>query len=472
MRLGTRSVAIMALLALLAASPSFAQDETPTAPPKRTPTPASILDEHRAQPQATPEAPEQEETPVEGTAEETPAPRKTFDMHLYWERGLNYTVLQRVRIGNEEVFVFDKDATLTGRIGLKLGVDTAGFFEHGDVPPLGTRIEVRRILVYTTGEFRFFYPILFKFDLGGVGDELYFSDFYFWARDVPYVGTVKIGQFDAPMSLEALSGSTNETFLEYGSPVAAFAPGLKVGLQIADHSEDQRATWAVGYFTDGQQPDVGDASDSIARLTGRLTYLPVQAESDADLLIHLGISASYVLSSHDRIRYDSRPESFLAPHLVSTGDLDTNNAFPFGLELAAKRGPLTFQAEYMASAVDAGALGGAYLDGVYGSVGWFLTGEHRAYDATVGQIGGLVPAHDVDPWKHQWGAWEIASRISWLDLSDGEIRGGRMRIVTGGINWYWNRYVRVMFDTSHVDVGDGPNDGHLVILQARFQLVF
>ncbi len=121
-------------------------------------------------------------------------------------------------------------------------------------------------------------------------------------------------------------------------------------------------------------------AQALRRLTGRATWLAIQPESADDLLIHLGASASYVLSSRDRIRYDSRPESFLAPKLVDTGDLDTNNAFPFGIEFAAKRGPLTIQAEYLASTVDAGPLGHAYLDGAYGSASWFLTGEHRSYD--------------------------------------------------------------------------------------------
>lgn len=448
MTLGSWLFTILAV-ALLAAAPLAAEP---------TPTPVSAADEHRAQPESTPE---------EATEE-----RRTFDLHIYWERGLNYTVRQRVWLGKDDVVLFDQDATLNGRIGVKLALDVAGYFEDGSLPPLGTRVSMRRALFYTTGEFRFLVPILFKFDLGGVGDELYFSDFYLWFRDVPYVGTVKVGQFDAPMSLEALTGSTYETFMEYGSPVEAFAPGLKVGVQLSDHRRDERATWAYGIFTDGQTPDVGDASDSVARLAGRVTWLPVVPQASGDTLIHLGASASYVLSSRDRIRYDSRPESYLAPDLVSTGDLDTNNAFPFGLELAAKRGPATLQFEYLAAPVDAGDLGSAYFDGMYGSASWFLTGEQRPYDRTVGRMGPLVPTHDLNPWIGHWGAWEVAGRASWLDLSDGQIRGGRMVIFTGGLNWYWNRYFRILFNANLAHAYDGPDEGHLGILQSRVQLAF
>jgi phosphate-selective porin OprO and OprP len=453
---------LLSVLVWVVVAGATAQAEGTARPTDATPTPTigTVADEHRAQRQPTPAGPV------------APGERPVFEMHLYWERGLNYTARQRVWLGRDDAMLFDEDASLTGRIGLKTAVDVAGFFEDGSLPHLGTRVDLRRALFYTTGEFRFLVPIQFKFDLGGVGDELYFSDFYLWARDVPYVGTIKVGQFDAPMSLEALTGSTYETFMEYGSPVEAFAPGLKVGVQIADSRADQRATWAYGIFTDGQDPDVGDASKSVARLTGRCTWLAVQPAAPADTLIHLGSSASWVLSSRDRIRYDSRPESYLAPDLVSTGDLDTDDAFLFGLELAAKRGPATLQFEYLAAAANASEFGSLYFDGMYGSASWFVTGEQRPYDASVARMGPLVPTHDLAPWHGHWGAWELAGRASWLDLSDGPIRGGRMLIFTGGVNWYWNRYVRILFNANLAHTYDGPDDGHLGILQSRFQLAF
>ena len=47
-----------------------------------------------------------------------------------------------------------------------------------------------------------------------------------------------------------------------------------------------------------------------------------------------------------------------------------------------------------------------------------------------------------------------------------------MMIFTAGLNWYWNRYIRILFDTSFAHLYDGPNDGDMAILQSRFQLVF
>ena len=142
------------------------------------------------------------------------------------------------------------------------------------------------------------------------------------------------------------------------------------------------------------------------------------------------------------------------------------------LELAVKRGPFTFQAEYMASAVDAGSPGDAYLDGAYGSASWFLTGEQRDYDTSTGKIGALMPTHDFSLHDSHWGAWEVAARGSWVDLTDGQVHGGSMMIFTAGLNWYWNRYIRILFDTSFAHLYDGANDGDMAILQSRLQLVF
>ena len=47
-----------------------------------------------------------------------------------------------------------------------------------------------------------------------------------------------------------------------------------------------------------------------------------------------------------------------------------------------------------------------------------------------------------------------------------------MVILTGGVNWYWNRYIRILFDASFVRTDEGPNDGEMGIFQTRFQLAF
>jgi phosphate-selective porin OprO/OprP len=446
---------VLLWLALGGAAPAVAAQDT--AP---TPTPASA-DSVGEEPAAAPE-----------TRENAGKCIGRFCVHLFWDRGINYRIAQGVHVGLGETPLFDQEATLSGRIGVKSAVDTAGYVQRGQLPQIDDGIEVRRFFLYTTGEFRFLYPLSFKVTIGLVDASFYVDETYLMLTDLPYVGTFKIGQFDAPMSLDLLSGSSARVFMEAAAPVAALAPGLKGGMQLAHQALDQRLTWAFGYFLDGQTPDVGDTSQSYARLVGRLTWLALAPEVPDEALLHLGLSASYVLSSRAEIRYKARPESFIAPTLVDTDRLDTDNAFPFGAESAFSRGPLLVQGEYLASVVTAADLGDPTFRGGYALAAWMLSGETHPYDRSRGVFKRVEPHHDLSPCARQWGAWEVAARISAIDLTEGSVRGGAMRIVSGGLNWYWGPFVRWMFNYQHAFLDQGVNAGNLNVFQARFELVF
>lgn len=44
------------------------------------------------------------------------------------------------------------------------------------------------------------------------------------------------------------------------------------------------------------------------------------------------------------------------------------------------------------------------------------------------------------------GAWEIAARFSTINLSDGNVQGGRLNDVTLGVNWYLNFQARMFLN--------------------------
>jgi phosphate-selective porin OprO/OprP len=71
---------------------------------------------------------------------------------------------------------------------------------------------------------------------------------------------------------------------------------------------------------------------------------------------------------------------------------------------------------------------------------------------------------------------EVGLRFSYLDLNDGDIKGGREKNFTAGLNWYLNPNVRLMFNYIRANVEDraGPpvNDGTANIFQGRFQIHF
>ncbi len=89
-----------------------------------------------------------------------------------------------------------------------------------------------------------------------------------------------------------------------------------------------------------------------------------------------------------------------------------------------------------------------------------LTGENASYK-------GLIPSSPFDPSKGTWGAFEIAGRYNEIDFDSDSFptfasstaSAGRAQGWTVGLNWYLNRYVRVMANFDHTWFNGGAPDG-------------
>ena len=83
----------------------------------------------------------------------------------------------------------------------------------------------------------------------------------------------------------------------------------------------------------------------------------------------------------------------------------------------------------------------------------------------------MVSARPLSWSARQIGAVEVALRWSYLDLTDGDVRGGQASELMSGINWYWNRYVRLQFNVGWSHASGGPRPGDAAVLQPRFDLL-
>jgi phosphate-selective porin OprO/OprP len=68
-----------------------------------------------------------------------------------------------------------------------------------------------------------------------------------------------------------------------------------------------------------------------------------------------------------------------------------------------------------------------------------------------------VPDHPFSLAGGGWGAWEIAGRVSTIDLNNQlgtvtGVAGGHQTVYTAALNWYVNRNVRFLFDYLHGNV--------------------
>jgi phosphate-selective porin OprO/OprP len=233
-------------------------------------------------------------------------------------------------------------------------------------------------------------------------------------------------------------------------------------------------TWALGAFY-GDTDDDGDSNfDDVTNtdLTLRLTGLPFYADKGKKLL-HLGLGYSYQFRDEGQTtaRYRNRPESHLTDvRLVDTGNIDLGSANLLNPEIAFVWGPFSLQGEYFWTKLSSNEANDPAFQGAYLFGSWFITGENRPYSTSSGKFSRVKPKANFlggGP-----GAWELAARWSWLDLTDKLVEGGEENNFTFGVNWYLNPNYRLMFNYIYADAKDrvDAEDGSANIFQMRFQV--
>lgn len=374
---------------------------------------------------------------------------------LGWDAGLEYDVgLPRSWLG--------PDVDAEGRVGGTLYLD--GGHVDGDLPGEGWEAAVRRARVYTRGRLSAWLRTEYKVELAFEGDRLILNDFYLRWRPRRFADTLTLGYMDPPFGMQTLVSSASRSLMEVGSPAAAFSPGFRLGVEAAGTHDAPDLSWFVNLATVGQRQETGDASETPIRGTARLVWRPLGVEPR---LLHLGLGVTS--TGGGDVRFRARPESFLTSYVVDTGDVDGRSTV-VDLEGAWSRGPLSLQAEVYYAIVD--PTGGQRLgfQGAYAQATWIVTGERRAYDRSSAVFRRVEPAVPFHPLRGGRGAFEVAGRLAWLDLSDGALRGGRMLTVALGGTWTWNAWVRIQAGYVFADVRDRPDASFAHILQARLEL--
>ena len=259
--------------------------------------------------------------------------------------------------------------------------------------------------------------------------------------------------------------------MEKALPIQAMAPGRNVGITIST-LWNKRTALTAGLYGQGFEEDGLRASGTA--LTGRVTHLFIDEPQHQ---FHLGLSGSYRhIGSTDSIQFRSRPEVGITEnYMVDTGDLSAVDVPRVGFEAAYINGPLSLQSEFIASWVTrSSGRDTLFFQGWYAQAAWFLTSESRPFDRGSARFGRIEPLLPVD--KGGGGAWEVALRMSRVDLSDDDVIGGEETNLTVGVTWYLSSTMRLMTNYVNVLEMDRPGsvfDGNTMSLfQARFQIEF
>jgi len=117
------------------------------------------------------------------------------------------------------------------------------------------------------------------------------------------------------------------------------------------------------------------------------------------------------------------------------------------------------------------------MDGWYADAAWTITGESRKYKQ--GKFYQVDPAKKFSLKNGGWGAWELATRYSAVDMDsqDNNLRGGKISNITVALNWYLNNNLRLMgdytraFDISNPNVktttGGDPDNNNTFTVRAQ-----
>lgn len=227
--------------------------------------------------------------------------------------------------------------------------------------------------------------------------------------------------------------------------------------------QDHRATAAIGVY-DQDWGDPGTAFNNGTDVTFRTTGLLWDLNEDRDYF-HVGLAGRYNTDTDGSIRMRGRPESNVTSNYVDTGAIPANYAWNFGLELLWNQGPVSVLAEYIPSWISSDVTSNPNFYGCYVTTSWVVTGESRPYDRTVGYARRVIP-------KNRYGAIELVSRFSNVDLEDEAIHGGEFYKTYFGTNWWATRRAKFGIGWGHTWLDRFGSVGETDHLQVRTQFVY
>lgn len=230
------------------------------------------------------------------------------------------------------------------------------------------------------------------------------------------------------------------------------------GNSIKPSRTDSGTCGAAGATPESCLDGKRNAGDEGWAISSRVTYAPIM---EKDKLIHLGVAGNYrtpddtgdvAESKALQYRYRTTNNQSNLTLLDSHAITNVENFSMLGLEASGMYGPFYAGGEFTQTWIDRGdGSNNVSFNGWYGEAAWTITGESRTYKE--GNFGYLKPKDKFSLKNGKWGAWELATRWSEVNLNDGPlvlntngVPGGLMSQLTVAMNWYINENIRFMAD--------------------------
>lgn len=315
----------------------------------------------------------------------------------------------------------------------------------------------------------------------------------------PFGGKMAIegGYMDVNYTLDEATSSNDIMFMERASSqviATSMAAGdfrsavgarwyndfLWLGGYVTGPSSGAIHAWGPPAGTAGATEQYGATARAAWQVVNTKDY-SFHIGGNGEWLLRPPISKSATGVVTQTLAFSDRPELRIDPTaILSTGTIaSVDSAQVYSVEAAGSLGSLYVQGEYFWYNIDRVpglGLTNQKFDGGYVQAGYVLTGETRTYNTATGAYNGVVPNNPFSLVGGGLGAWEIAGRVSVMDLNDQlgsatGIAGGKQTIYTAGLNWYVNRNIRFMVNYLHGDINKQASATSFSDVGARFDAV-
>lgn len=392
---------------------------------------------------------------------------------LHAEEKKDDSALPIIQLGKDGFILKSADQKFTIRFGGYVQAD--GRFLLGDDSNAGVDtffLRRARPLIEATFYKSFTFRLLPDFGLGTTVIQEAYGEWNYFPQ-----AKVRVGKYKAPVGLERLQSATALLFVERGMPTNV-VPNRDVGVQLSGDLNDALVTYAVAIMNgvpDGGSADldVNDGKDVAARI-----FFNPNAKSSLLAGAGFGIAGTYGKQEKNLPSY--RTPALLTFFSYNTDTVANGTIYRVSPQFQFYNGPISLISEYVFSSEE---IRNPTNFGRIQNSAWQIAGG-VLLTGDVATPKPLDPKNPFDPGQGTWGALQLAFRYSALDIDEDAFSLGfadpaksarSAKEFAAGLNWYWNRNMKLVFNYEHTKFDGGATSGDREtenVFLSRLQLAF
>lgn len=244
------------------------------------------------------------------------------------------------------------------------------------------------------------------------------------------------GQYSPIWGIANSDDTSALNFLELPLPYQPFSPTEGLGGQVQFLYDP----WGFTVSEYGPRIQYSPPSPEPITETVNIIYSPLHTETK----VFAVVLAAWQQPTDGSNLFDFSAIPEIDAHnngtLIDTGDITAKNFWVGSSGITWQNGPISATGEYEHDYVNrANSLGNLNFDGYYLDASYFLTGESRTFNfGYSGYVG-------ISKVRHSYGAWQLSTQFSYLNLGDRDVQGGEEKNASLGLNWYPVNHVKYQF---------------------------